>query len=177
MLMNTRLAWIVLSGALVGIAAGTATAHDKHQRDEVVRARMVGFQEVPAISTEGKGFFRAVIDEDAGTIEYTLSYENLGSAATQAHIHFGQFGVNGGISVFLCSNLGNGPVGTQACPPAPAEISGTLMSADVIGPAGQGIAAGEFAELLKAIRQGIAYANVHTVNFAGGEARGQLHSK
>ena len=41
--------------------------------------------------------------------------------------------------------------------------------ADVIGPAAQGIAAGEFDELVEAIRAGIAYANIHTnVNPAGG---------
>jgi hypothetical protein len=43
--------------------------------------------------------------------------------------------------VFLCTNLGNGPAGTQACPAAPATITGTLRPADVIGPTGQGITA------------------------------------
>ena len=31
----------------------------------------------------------------------------------QAHIHFAQRGVNGGITVFLCTNLGNGPTGIR----------------------------------------------------------------
>jgi hypothetical protein len=44
----------------------------------------------------------------------------------------------------------------------------------VIGPAGQGVAAGEFAEVLQAIRAGAAYANVHTTNFPAGEIRGQV---
>jgi len=44
----------------------------------------------------------------------------------------------------------------------------------VIGPAGQGIAAGEFAELLAAIRAGKTYANVHSAKFPGGEIRAQL---
>ena len=34
--------------------------------------------------------------------------------------------VNGGISFFLCSNLGNGPAGTQACPAGPAELTGVI---------------------------------------------------
>jgi hypothetical protein len=34
---------------------------------------------------------------------------------TQTHIHFSQAATNGGIIVFLCTNLDNGPAGTQAC--------------------------------------------------------------
>ncbi|HEY5809190.1 MAG TPA: CHRD domain-containing protein [Povalibacter sp.] len=170
--MKVQVASVVL-GAVIVALAGTTTAHDRKKREEV-RARLVSIQEVPALSTPARGRFKAEIDEDEGTINYTISYENLEGVVTQSHIHFGQRAVNGGISVFLCSNLGNGPAGTQACPPAPAEISGTITSADVIGPAGQGIAAGEFAELLAAIRSGVAYANVHTDKYPGGEARGQL---
>ena len=92
----------------------------------------------------------------------------------QAHIHFGQEAVAGGISAFLCTNQGNGPAGTQACPPAPATISGTIRAADVIGPAGQGIAAGEFGELVRAMRAGVTYANVHSALVPGGEIRGQI---
>lgn len=92
---------------------------------------------------------------------------------TQAHIHFGQFAVNGGISVFLCSNLTDPPPGTPACPNS-GTVSGTLTAASVIGPAGQGIAAGEFEELVEAIDAGIAYVNVHTTMFPTGEIRGQL---
>ena len=44
----------------------------------------------------------------------------------------------------------------------------------MIGPAGQGIAAGEFAELVRALRAGAAYANVHTTAHPGGEIRGQV---
>jgi len=44
----------------------------------------------------------------------------------------------------------------------------------------QGIAAGEFAELVRALRVGMTYANVHSAgtgvptNFAAGEIRGQI---
>ena len=44
------------------------------------------------------------------------------------------------------------------------------------GAAGQGIAAGEFAKVLRAIRVGAAYANIHTQQRPGGEVRGQIHS-
>jgi hypothetical protein len=44
----------------------------------------------------------------------------------------------------------------------------------VIGPAGQGIAAGEFAELLAAMRAGVTYVNVHSTLYPGGEIRAQI---
>jgi hypothetical protein len=77
--------------------------------------------------------------------------------------------------VFLCSNLGNGPAGTQACPAAGGTITGTITAANVTaGAAGQGIAAGEFAEFVNAIRAGATYVNVHSTNRPGGEIRAQL---
>jgi hypothetical protein len=55
-------------------------------------------------------------------------------------------------------------------------VSGVLTPANVIGPAAQGVAPGEFAELVRAIRAGVTYANVHTQAFMGGEIRGQISS-
>jgi hypothetical protein len=168
-----RLSVVVLSAAALVALAGPAGAHGKN-RPVIVRAWLNGYEELPAtLSSPGRGFFRAIIDEDAGTIQYWLTYSEI--PITQSHLHFGAHHVAGGISVFLCTNLGNGPAGTQACPATPAQISGTIRSADVIGPAAQGIAAGEFAELVEAIRNGEVYVNIHTAAFPAGEIRGQLH--
>jgi hypothetical protein len=46
----------------------------------------------------------------------------------------------------------------------------------VIGPTGQGIAPGEFAELVRAIRAGATYANVHTDKHPTGEIRGHIQT-
>lgn len=146
-----------------------------------LRATLMGFEEAPSISTVGSGSFNATIN-DAGTeIAYTFSYSNLEGNVQQAHIHLGQRNVNGGISVFLCSNLGNGPAGTQACPASPATITGTIIAADVspnipatAGARAQGLNTLEFGELLRAIRAGKTYVNVHSDKFPGGEARGQI---
>ena len=63
----------------------------------------------------------------------------------------------------------------QACPPAPATISGTFTAADVSGGAtAQGLTFFEFDELVRAIRSGATYANVHTVGRPGGEIRTPL---
>jgi hypothetical protein len=157
--------------ALVVAAVLSAGAHaDNGDR---IHARLHSYQEVPAASSTARGSFEGRIVGDS-SITYELRYTGLESSVTQAHIHFGQRHVNGGIAVFLCSNLGNGPAGTQACPTPSATITGTITAASVIGPAGQGLAAGEFNELLRAIRSGIAYVNVHSVALPGGEIRGQV---
>lgn len=137
-------------------------------------ANLDGLEEVPAISSGATGRFTAELLAEDGVITYELSYSGLESAVTQAHIHFGQTSVNGGISVFLCSNLSNGPKGTQSCPQSDGEVSGTIGPDDVIGPGGQGIAPGEFNALLEAMLAKSAYANVHTVAHEAGEIRGQI---
>ena len=166
----------------LALAAGSLMAGDKGEKTRfAVRAQLMGGQEVPALSTTGGGHFRAWIDTEANLIYWKLSYDGLEGSVTQAHVHFGQHSVNGGISFFLCSNLGNGPAGTQACPTTgPAELEGTITPEGVVGPgptatsAGQGIEPGAFAEIAAAIRAGLAYANVHTSKWPGGEIRGQL---
>lgn len=154
-----------------------------------IQVFLTGYEEVPAISTTGNGEFRArifnepsptIITGDAPRIEYELSYSNLQGNVTQAHIHLGQMSVNGGISVWLCANPALLPPttvippGTPPCPSPPAQVSGTIRAANVIGPAAQGIAAGEFNELLQAMRAGKTYVNVHSTLFPGGEVRSQI---
>ena len=126
------------------------------------------------LSTTGNGTFDADISKDGTEITYRLSYAGLEGNVTQAHIHLGQAAQSGGISAFLCTNLGNGPAGTQLCPAAPATITGTIRAADVIGPAGQGITAGQLNELVRAMNAGATYANVHTTLYPGGEIRAKL---
>ena len=137
-----------------------------------VSATLIGFQEVPAISSTGRGSFRARLDD--ASIDFRLRYSGLEGNVTQAHIHLGQTSVNGGITIFLCSNLGNGPAGTPPCPQT-GEVTGVRMAGDMTnGAEAQGLAPGEFSELLRALRSGKAYANVHTSKHAGGEIRGQI---
>ena len=160
---------VAAAGALT-IAVTTAVAGDGNK----IREHLTGYEEVPAISTSASGEFRATLRASQDEITYRLSYSALTGDVTQAHIHFGQAAVNGGISAFLCSNLGNGPAGTQACPPGPATVEGTIRPADVVGPDAQGIAPGEFDELVDAIRAGVTYANVHSTTYPMGEIRAQL---
>ena len=159
--------------ALLGVGGVTAAVASGDSEQRKFSVNLIGYEEVPAVSTVGGGTFHAAISRSDDEIQYELTYNNLQGNTQQSHIHFGQKSVNGGISVFLCSNLGNGPAGTQPCPQS-GTITGTLRPADVIGPNAQGIAPTEFAELVKALRAGVAYANVHSSVWPGGEIRGQL---
>jgi hypothetical protein len=169
---RVQLAAAVAVVAIGSVVAATALAGGGKE----IRERLTGFQEVPVISTNAEGRFKAEVRGDR--IEYQLRWEDLAGQVTQAHIHLGQRDVNGGISIWLCGNPSatvNPPAGTQACPLTnPASISGTATAAQVIGPTGQGIAPGEFDEVLDAIRAGVTYANVHSTTFGGGEIRAQL---
>ena len=164
---------------LVGIIASIGIAYEGFKN---IKELLNGSEEVPYVSTTANGEFQARINKEGTEITYSLSYSALEGNVQQSHIHIGQPDVNGGISVFLCSNLGNGPVGTQPCPPAPATITGTITAADVspnipatLAARNQGVDTGEFAELLEAIRSGNTYVNVHSSKFPGGEIRSQIH--
>lgn len=159
-----RLALIgLLILALLTAIAATAVAGDDGKK---LRATLDGFGEVPVNSTAGRGRFEARIE--GTTISYKLTYSGLQGTAQQAHIHLGQRAANGGIIAFLC-----GGGGKPACP-ASGTVSGTIVAADVIGPATQGIGLGELGEAIRAMRAGMTYANVHTSTFGGGEIRGQV---
>jgi hypothetical protein len=138
-----------------------------------------GYQEVPPNFTTGAGSVKLQISSDSTSISYVLTYSGLSSDVTQAHIHFGERPVNGGIIVYLCDNTGKAPSGVPACPNS-GTVTGTLSAADV-DPSGdpepvtgQGISPGDFAGLIGAIENGDAYGNVHTDDFPSGEIRGWL---
>jgi hypothetical protein len=133
-------------------------------------ARLTGFDETPSESTPGRGTFKAKI-VNGNTIHYKLQYAGFEAGeelTTAAHIHFGQPGVPGGVSAFLCG--GSKP----ACTPTQGTFEGDIVASDVVGPAGQGIAPGEMAELIRAMKKGFTYANVHTTLNPAGLIRGQI---
>jgi len=147
--------------------------------EDKFRIRLIGYEEVPVVSTAASGRFKAEISRDEQFIDYKLSYSGLQGTVTQSHIHLGQRSVNGGISIWLCQTAGTpAPASVAAltpfCPQS-GTVTGTVSAANVLGPGGaQQVAPGELAEVIAAIRAGVAYANVHTSLSAGGEIRGQL---
>jgi hypothetical protein len=135
-----------------------------------------------AIFSDAKGKFRAFIDKGNDRILYELDYSGLGSDVTQAHIHFGQKHTVGGIVVWLCQTAGTpAPAAVAALTPVcPQDTSvsgtvrGTITPAQVLAQTAQGINAGDFDAVVRAIRNNAAYANVHTQTFGPGEIRGQI---
>ena len=161
-----------LLAAMTAVVVGDSDRHNRFNSN-----RLNSFQESPTLVTNGTGSFTAELDGDV--VRYTLTYSGLeGGAVTQAHLHVGRRAVNGGISAWLCGGATlTGPAGTPACPQPAGTVSGEIRAAQIIGPAGQGIAPMEFADFLDALRAGALYANVHTTTYGGGEIRGQVNEK
>ena len=152
-------------------------------RAERIRATLIGYQEVPSVSTPASGEFRAKIARDDKSIDYELTFGDLIGTVQQSHIHFAQRGVNGSVVVWLCQTATTPAPPTVAlitpfCPQS-GTVHGTITSANVVaaGTASQQITAGELDEVIAAIRAGVAYANVHATPLnPGGEIRGQIRA-
>lgn len=159
---------VLAAGLLVASLAGATGGKKNLKADD-----LTGYQENPDISTVATGSFEITIDDTARTFTYELSYSGLEGTVSQAHIHFGKRGVNGGVTLFLC---GPGPAGTPACPVS-GTVSRTVGAADILPPGTQGIEAGNFEELAQALRAGHTYANVHSSKWPGGEIRAQINDR
>jgi hypothetical protein len=156
-------------------------------RAQEFSAKFSGFQEVGglgagetgAILSTGQATLKLTLDKTAQTLTYTLTYSGL-TNVLQSHIHFGKKHVAGGIMVFFCSNLGNGPAGTPTCPDdtsGEVTVAGTITAAGVVGPTAQNILPGDFAGVVAALASNTAYGNIHTKQFPAGEIRGQVHAE
>ena len=168
-------AWAIRVAVALAVVGLTVSAASADQGSVNLSARLSGFTETPPNLTNGSGTFRATIHGDSLT--YKLSFSNLSSTATQSHIHFAQTGVAGGIVIWLCQSATNpAPAGdvTPTCPAAGGTVTGTVTAANVVPVGTQGVAAGDFAGVLRLIRAGDGYVNVHTTSHAAGEIRGQI---
>ena len=159
-----KLLFLIAGAGLALVVAAPAVMGDANNK---FTASLNGYLEVPSISTTARGSFSAEVR--GSTIRYRLSFRDLGSNSRFAHIHFARPDVNGGVAAFLCGG-GDKP----ACPLRGGTISGVIDAADVVGPVDQAITGGEFAELVRAMRNGATYVNVHSVNFGSGEIRGNI---
>jgi hypothetical protein len=175
--VSRRKLQLVLVVGVMSLLAAVGVAVATGGRD--IRERLTGYEEDPMVlSSPASGEFKARVSRFSERIDWRLSYRDFPTDVTQAHIHFGGRHQSGGISVWLCGNnppIANTPPGTQPCPQGNASISGTIEPDDVVGPSGQGIAPGEWEEFVDAVRAGVTYANIHTMERPGGEIRAQLN--
>ena len=160
----------IITAVLAAFPALSASADDK------IRAKLMGFQEVPVVSTEASGTFEAVISPNGDAIDYDITYTGIQGTVTQSHMHVGQRSVNGGIVLWVCGTTGTpGPGGTPPCPSPNGHFAGTWMAGNVQTVAAQQLG-GDIGEVITAIRAGNAYMNVHSNLSPGGEIRGQIRA-
>ena len=159
-----------LALAVVAVGVTVASARGGHGNGgKHLSGSLDGFQEVPSISTNAEG--RIKVKLNGSSIAYKLAYRGFAAdnSVRFAHIHLGQEATNGGVAAFLC-----GGGGKPACPQGSGEVSGTIAAGDVQAIPAQGLAANDIGALIRAIKHGATYANVHTDNFETGEIRGQI---
>jgi len=154
--------------ALATLAASVLALSSVYSQTELFSAALTGSEEVPPINTAGTGDFEMTIQQ--GTITFSLTFANLSSPLSVAHLHFAPGKVAGSVMIFLCGG-GNQP----AClATTEGMITGTITAANVTEPTTQGIAADGLDSALDAVREDLSYANMHTANFGSGEIHGQV---
>jgi len=98
--MKGRIGIRMLGAALAATMAAPTVAF-------AAKGKLDGFQEVPPISTAGSG--KCTVTPAEGGLAVTLEYAGLEGDVTQAHVHLGQPGVNGGIMFFICTATSTPP--------------------------------------------------------------------
>ncbi len=149
----------VVSGSVAAPAAAFAQA-----AHPTFVAEMNGFEEAPGAATLASGFAGIQVGMDANTVYYTITVTDASTQLMAGHLHFAPRGEAGPVVVTLCSAQ------TKPCHTEGVVTSGTFTAADFSGP----FANDNLDRLINESRNGMVYANVHSMKFANGEARGQL---
>ena len=138
---------VALVLSLAGASLALASGGDKAKSAQF-RAHMIPYSEVPALNSTGHAELALTVTDT--TITFRLDYADLTGPPLFSHIHVGQVGVSGGVSVFLCGGGGKPP-----CPAANSgTVSGSIAAADVVGPTAQGFDAGNITPLIAALEVG-----------------------
>ena len=140
--MKRNLRNFVVFAVFMLILSATAQA-------EIFTAYLNGAQEVPAVATTATGYARIVLNEGAGTIQFTVVFTGLAGTQNNCHIHApAAIGASTGVAINF------GVVG---------GTSGTISGSTTITPT-----------QISQLRAHLGYVNVHSTAFSGGEIRGQL---
>ena len=137
------------TGASVGTqGTATVTITDNDTTAAANRlfvARLDNIQEVPTNNSTATGMGTVLLNDAENQITVNLSFTGLGSAQTAAHIHLA---AHVGVNAPVVFNFGTGTITNLTFAVTPAQVA--------------------------QFRAGLAYMNVHTANFGGGEIRGQV---
>ena len=182
---------IATTAAMAIAVATTGLIASGDQGPRKFREVLSGLKEAPAIvATSGTGTFKATLSRDGSEIDYELTFNDLESNITQAHIHIGYPQNAGAVVLWLCDS----PSTVPPAPPAPASpfastplctppgsangmngvVTGTLTQAEVVALVGNGNPTWD--EVVSLIRDGRTYVNIHTATIPAGEIRSQIDS-
>jgi hypothetical protein len=126
--------------------------------EEIYTTPLVGFEEVPPVTTNSSGF--AVLKYDNNTLKYQINVTNLDKIKA-SHIHLGAFGKNGDV----ISTLFNSSSPTDLINGTLTE--GTITASDLEGP----FAGKSLLDVIAQILNLNAYLNIHTVDYHNGDIR------
>ena len=145
---NVSVLGIVAGMLAILLSLGLGAEQQTEAAVTTFEVSLTGAAENPPVTSPGSAFARFTFDDVTRQLTYAVTVSGLSpNLVTAAHIHRGAVGVNGPIVHFLSAT-------------GFTQVSGsiTLSEADVAD-----------------LRAGNFYANVHSVDYPGGFARGQMY--
>lgn len=162
--MTKAMRRILVVGVVLGLVLAMAAAGAANNGNgRSYSAPLSGAEEVPAVDTDasGRATFQAI--KNGTVLNYQLRVKDI-EGVTQAHIHLGAPGTNGGVVAFLFGFDAEGVSGNGSL------ATGKITDGDLIG----ALSGMTIADLVTEIEAGNAYVNVHTIVNPGGEIRSQV---
>jgi hypothetical protein len=154
--------------ARVAVLVTAITYADRAGADELFKATLSGDEEVPPVTTDTTGTALLRLNKAETEIGFQL-HVNDGVGIQQAHIHCGPPGVNGPIVVFLA---GLNPAGYDV--DGKWVSNATITDANILD--ATTTCGAIVSALAESMRNGQAYANVHSVDHPAGVVRGQIET-
>jgi len=147
----------VVVGIMVAVSVGLPA-------ENVFKAVLSGDEDMPmAVPTKSTGDVKIMVNKDGAELTFVLTINKIENV-TAAHIHAGKKGEEGPPIVGLFGGPKKDGMFSGIL------SRGTILDKDLSGP----LAGKTVADLIKMIKNGEAYVNVHTIAHPGGEVRGQL---
>jgi hypothetical protein len=148
--------YLVILLLVVGFATYSFAA------DKVFKAKLSGSESVPAVETMAKGEATFTLMKDGKALSYYVTVSDIENV-TAAHLHLGKKGENGPPVALITNEKKAG------------KFSGTLAEGTITEKELMGSLAGKsLKHLVKQIKKGNVYLNVHTDKYPNGELRGQI---
>jgi hypothetical protein len=149
----------VTLAVVVALILAAPAAH----ADFTVSTTLLGINETPPNNSQASGFATFTYDTANDVFHYNLSWTDLTTPATAAHLHLAPVGVPGPIIL---------PIAPIPSTTSGSIVGGLLTAADIVNQGTTGLTT--IAQIAAQIQAGNVYVNVHDSEFPAGEIRGQL---